>query len=206
MLVAQVTGEPMGRIVFEEARGLDGLKEAHLTIKPGDNSPFKMFAGPSGEGITLNIAVANGLGNAKKLIKVCRLHNTPARPGSPSLNPPLLAASWGVVLCMHTRLLAMLVCVYHHSTCTGIGPNCALVLLCCLLQSLQDGTAKYDFIEVMACPGGCIGGGGQPRSTDKQILQVRMMLIACYPAWVLGVQPKIVFMWAGFDATRVRHA
>lgn len=100
----------------------------------------------------------------------------------------------------------MLVCVYHHSTCTGIGPNCALVLLCCLLQSLQDGTAKYDFIEVMACPGGCIGGGGQPRSTDKQILQVRMMLIACYPAWVLGVQPKIVFMWAGFDATRVRHA
>jgi hypothetical protein len=60
----------MGRIVFEEARGLDGLKEAKLTIKPGDKSPFKMFAGPDGEGITLNIAVANGLGNAKKLIKV----------------------------------------------------------------------------------------------------------------------------------------
>jgi hypothetical protein len=68
--VLQVTGEPMGRIVFEEARGLDGLKEAKLTIKPGEKSPFKMFAGPDGEGITLNIAVANGLGNAKKLIKV----------------------------------------------------------------------------------------------------------------------------------------
>lgn len=40
------------------------------------------------------------------------------------------------------------------------------------LQSLQDGSAKYDFIEVMACPGGCIGGGGQPRSADKQILAV----------------------------------
>lgn len=25
----------------------------------------------------------------------------------------------------------------------------------------------------MACPGGCIGGGGQPRSADKQILQKR---------------------------------
>jgi iron only hydrogenase large subunit-like protein len=25
----------------------------------------------------------------------------------------------------------------------------------------------------MACPGGCIGGGGQPRSTDKTILQQR---------------------------------
>lgn len=68
----QVTGEPMGRIVFEEARGLDGLKEAKLTIKPGEKSPFKMFEGPSGDGITLNIAVANGLGNAKKLIKVSK--------------------------------------------------------------------------------------------------------------------------------------
>ncbi len=60
----------MGRIVVEEARGLDGLKEAKLTIKPGEKSPFKMFEGKDGEGITLNIAVANGLGNAKKLIKV----------------------------------------------------------------------------------------------------------------------------------------
>ena len=25
----------------------------------------------------------------------------------------------------------------------------------------------------MACPGGCIGGGGQPRSKDKEILQKR---------------------------------
>lgn len=62
----------MGRIVFEEARGLDGLKEAKLTIKPGEKSPFKMFAGPNGDGITLNIAVANGLGNAKKLVKVSK--------------------------------------------------------------------------------------------------------------------------------------
>jgi iron only hydrogenase large subunit-like protein len=49
------------------------------------------------------------------------------------------------------------------------------MFMCCVpvcVQSLQDGSAKYDFIEVMACPGGCIGGGGQPRSTDKQILAV----------------------------------
>jgi hypothetical protein len=32
---------------------------------------------------------------------------------------------------------------------------------------------RYDFVEVMACPGGCIGGGGQPRSTDKLILGKR---------------------------------
>lgn len=30
------------------------------------------------------------------------------------------------------------------------------------------------FIEVMACPGGCIGGGGQPRSTDPNIIKKRM--------------------------------
>ncbi|MFP4456978.1 MAG: NADH-dependent [FeFe] hydrogenase, group A6 [Clostridia bacterium] len=30
------------------------------------------------------------------------------------------------------------------------------------------------FIEVMACPGGCIGGGGQPRSKDPDIIEKRM--------------------------------
>ncbi|MCL2411976.1 MAG: [FeFe] hydrogenase, group A [Treponema sp.] len=30
------------------------------------------------------------------------------------------------------------------------------------LESIQSGVLKYDFIEVMACSGGCIGGGGQP--------------------------------------------
>ena len=31
-----------------------------------------------------------------------------------------------------------------------------------LLQMLKSGKAEYDFVEVMACPGGCVGGGGQP--------------------------------------------
>lgn len=31
-----------------------------------------------------------------------------------------------------------------------------------LLESIREGTSKYDAIEIMACPGGCIGGGGQP--------------------------------------------
>jgi hypothetical protein len=41
------------------------------------------------------------------------------------------------------------------------------------VKGVEDGSLAYDFIEVMACPGGCIGGGGQPRSTDKTILQQR---------------------------------
>lgn len=31
-----------------------------------------------------------------------------------------------------------------------------------VLDDVQNGTSKYHFIEVMACPGGCINGGGQP--------------------------------------------
>lgn len=42
-----------------------------------------------------------------------------------------------------------------------------------LLDAVLDGTSPYAFIEVMACPGGCIGGGGQPRSKEKDILPRR---------------------------------
>ena len=32
-----------------------------------------------------------------------------------------------------------------------------------LLDAILAGEKRYDFVEVMACPGGCIGGGGQPK-------------------------------------------
>jgi iron only hydrogenase large subunit-like protein len=41
------------------------------------------------------------------------------------------------------------------------------------LQQIEIGEKKYHFIEVMTCPGGCIGGGGLPQSRDSQILQKR---------------------------------
>ena len=31
-----------------------------------------------------------------------------------------------------------------------------------LMQDIINGRVSYDFVEVMACPGGCVGGGGQP--------------------------------------------
>ena len=31
-----------------------------------------------------------------------------------------------------------------------------------LMQDIINGKVSYDFVEVMACPGGCVGGGGQP--------------------------------------------
>ncbi|HHW17573.1 MAG TPA: 2Fe-2S iron-sulfur cluster binding domain-containing protein [Firmicutes bacterium] len=35
-----------------------------------------------------------------------------------------------------------------------------------LIEALKQGRAKYDFVEIMACPGGCAGGGGQPILLD----------------------------------------
>lgn len=31
-----------------------------------------------------------------------------------------------------------------------------------LMEAIKAGEAEYDFVEIMACPGGCVGGGGQP--------------------------------------------
>ena len=30
------------------------------------------------------------------------------------------------------------------------------------MEAIDAGEVEYDFVEVMACPGGCAGGGGQP--------------------------------------------
>jgi iron-only hydrogenase group A len=46
-----------------------------------------------------------------------------------------------------------------------------------LIQKVQAGEAHYHFIEVMACPGGCIGGGGQPRFTTNEVRLARMKAI-----------------------------
>ena len=77
----KLNGDQIGQIDFEQIRGMEGLREATVSINGND----------------FNIAIAHGLGNARKL-----------------------------------------------------------------LDAVRDGTSKYHAIEIMACPGGCIGGGGQP--------------------------------------------
>lgn len=48
-----------------------------------------------------------------------------------------------------------------------------------LLEKVRSGEEQYEFIEVMACPGGCIGGGGQPYvgtysiPLDREVLKKR---------------------------------
>jgi iron only hydrogenase large subunit-like protein len=118
-----VTGKKMDGLVYEGVRGLEGVREATLSLQPGEGTPlYELMMPPAAAAggaafsppppLEIRVAVANGLGNAKKLVK-----------------------------------------------------------------AMAEGESKYDFVEVMACPGGCICGGGQPRSADKQVAQKRQAAI-----------------------------
>lgn len=43
-----------------------------------------------------------------------------------------------------------------------------------VLDKIRKGECDYQFIEVMACPGGCLGGGGQPIGTTNKVRAKRM--------------------------------
>ncbi len=43
-----------------------------------------------------------------------------------------------------------------------------------IAEQIKNGTSPYAFIEVMACPGGCIGGGGTPYGTNTSVRQKRI--------------------------------
>ncbi len=59
----------------------------------------------------------------------------------------------------------------------GVELKCAvahgLVNAKTLMDAVKDGTSAYHFIEIMACPGGCLGGGGQPIPTSPEIRRKR---------------------------------
>ena len=46
-----------------------------------------------------------------------------------------------------------------------------------VLRRVESGEADYTFIEIMACPGGCIGGGGQPIGTTNAKREERIKAI-----------------------------
>ena len=43
-----------------------------------------------------------------------------------------------------------------------------------LVEEIRNGRSDLHFIEIMSCPGGCVGGGGQPIGTDVEAVKVRM--------------------------------
>lgn len=42
-----------------------------------------------------------------------------------------------------------------------------------LMEAIKSGKVQYDFVEIMACPGGCAGGGGQPIHDGEELAGVR---------------------------------
>ncbi len=46
-----------------------------------------------------------------------------------------------------------------------------------IMDQIVAGTSPYHFVEIMACPGGCIGGGGQPIPTTKDVRLKRIKAI-----------------------------
>lgn len=89
-------GKSLENIEYKAVRGLEGIKEAAVTIG----------------GMEIRVAVGHGLSNAHKLLKI-----------------------------------------------------------------VVEEPSKYHFIEVMACPGGCIAGGGQPQPTTREIWKKRAKAI-----------------------------
>ena len=59
------------------------------------------------------------------------------------------------------------------------GESCRSPLLsnACPDEQVAAGESPYQFIEVMACPGGCIGGGGQPLTPTDQDRARRMKAV-----------------------------
>jgi iron-only hydrogenase group A len=102
-----VTGRtlPFENLHVTPIAGLEGIKEASIKIEK--TLPDWKFL----EGVTVNVAVAHGLANARAVI-----------------------------------------------------------------ERVKAG-APYHFVEVMTCPGGCIGGGGQPRMTTNEVRKARIAAI-----------------------------
>ena len=42
-----------------------------------------------------------------------------------------------------------------------------------LMEAVKSGEVRYDFVEIMACPGGCSGGGGQPIHDGAELADTR---------------------------------
>jgi iron only hydrogenase large subunit-like protein len=78
-----------------------------------------------------------------------------------------------------------------------------------IMQDLKDGKNKYHFIEIMACPGGCLGGGGQPIPTSAEIRKKRAEAIyaedAGMPLRKSHENPEVKQIYADFLIEPLGH-
>jgi len=78
-----------------------------------------------------------------------------------------------------------------------------------VMQRVKDGTGQWHFIEIMACPGGCLGGGGQPIPTTPEIRKKRAEAIyaedAGMPIRKSHENPEIKEIYADFLGEPLGH-
>jgi iron-only hydrogenase group A len=78
-----------------------------------------------------------------------------------------------------------------------------------LMEAIKKGERDYHFIEIMACPGGCLGGGGQPFPVDDAIRVKRMEAIyaedGALPIRKSHENPEIVQIYKEFLEKPLSH-
>ncbi len=78
-----------------------------------------------------------------------------------------------------------------------------------VMDRVKNGEASYHFIEIMACPGGCLGGGGQPIPTNAAIRQQRSNAIyredAGKPIRKSHENPEVVKLYKEFLKKPLGH-
>ena len=71
-----------------------------------------------------------------------------------------------------------------------------------VMDAIVSGKADYHFVEFMACPGGCLGGGGQPIPTSPEIRQKRAEAIyaedAGMPLRKSHLNPEVLKLYTDF--------
>ncbi|PKO99590.1 MAG: ferredoxin [Bacteroidetes bacterium HGW-Bacteroidetes-9] len=78
-----------------------------------------------------------------------------------------------------------------------------------LMEKVKSGEAAYHFIEIMGCPGGCLGGGGQPIPTSPEIRKKRAEAIysedADMPIRKSHENPEVVEIYKDFLTEPLGH-
>ena len=60
-----------------------------------------------------------------------------------------------------------------------------------VLDEIKEGKADYQFVEIMACPGGCIMGGGQPIVSSKKRLDTDVRKLRAEAIYTIDKESKI---------------
>ncbi len=159
-----LTTRELARMIRQAGINFDGLKEERYDSIMGESSGAAVIFGATGGVMEAALRTAYELVTGRE-VPFENLNITPVRgmegvrEASVKIEKPL--DDW--------KFLdgAELKCAVAHG----------LVNARAVMDKVKNGEAEYHFIEIMACPGGCLGGGGQPIPTNAEIRDKRAKAI-----------------------------